>query len=141
MTLTVSQYDAACDAIWIVTGDPHDEMDEIELWNGCVFVQGRTLSYDSTTYKPTSLELVSCARRYLELPPEVYDAETDTLTVGDGVDRAEKVVANGDLVAYWAYDADDPEPDFFIPVAAQLRNASVHLAPAIAAIAKLPPRQ
>lgn len=123
MILHVSRYDPEFDTIMIYTDDPHDETDELE------FLNGHVVDYDSATYKPTGFELLLCARGYLKLPADVYDAETDTLTFGDGVDRAEKVVANGDLVAYWAYAADAPEPDFYIPVAVQLRNASVHLAP------------
>jgi len=122
MTLRVSKYDAGADAITIYTGDPHDETDEIDFWNGHI------LDYDSVTYKPTTFEVIMCASGYLQFPETVYNAETDTLTFGDGIDRAEFVVANDDLVAYWAYDRDDPEPDFYIPVAVQLRRASVHLA-------------
>ena len=130
MTLQVSKYDAESNAIAFDTGDPHDETDEID------YCHGHVLDYDSATYKPTSFDLYS-ARWYLGLSPERgYDADADTLTFGDGLGRSEFAVANGDLVAHWAYPLpeDDPEPEFYIPVAVQLRNASKHLAPAIAGL-------
>ena len=131
MTLQVSKYDAESNAIAFNTGDPHDETDEIDYWNGHI------LDYDSTTYKPTSFELVLCASGYLALSGDHgYDADTDTLTFGDGIGRSQFSVANGDLVAHWAYSLpeDDPEPEFYVPVAVQLRNASKHLAPVIAGL-------
>ncbi len=130
MTLRVSRYDAECNAIAFDTGDPHDETDEID------YCPGHILDYDSASYKPTSFELLT-ARWYLGLTADHgYDADTDTHTFGDGIARSEFAVANGDLVAHWAYPLpeDDPEPEFYIPVAVQLRNSSVHLAPAIAAL-------
>lgn len=130
MTLQVSKYDPESNAIAFNTGDPHDETDEID------YCFGHILDYDSATYKPTSFELVLCARGYLELSQEYgYNADTDTLTFGTGLARSEFTVANGDLVAHWAYalPEDDPEPEFYIPVAVQLRNASKHLAPVLAA--------
>ena len=131
MALQVSRYDAKSDAIAFNTGDPHDETDEID------YCFGHILDYDSATYRPTSFELVLCAKGYLGLTTDHgYDADTDTHTFGDGIARSEFAVANGDLVAHWAYPLlkDDPEPEFYIPVAVQLRNSSVHLAPAIAAL-------
>ena len=131
MNLRVSAYDARSDAIAFSTGDPHDEGDEIDKHNHHI------VDYDSKTYKPSSFELVLCASWYLALRPDRgYDAATDTLTFGDGIDRAEFVVPNGDLVAHWAYAEDDDDPEFYTPVAVQLLNASKHLAPAIASLRK-----
>lgn len=129
MTLAVSRYDPKFDTVIIYTGDPHDESDEIDNFNHHI------LDYDSATYKPASFELLLCARGYLELShSRGYDAETDTLTFGNGLDRAEFAVANGDLVAHWGFAELDSEPEFYTPVAVQLRNASKHLAPVIAAL-------
>ena len=129
MTLKISRYFPESDAISFYTGDPHDETDEIDLCNL------HTLDYDSASYKPTSFELVLCASAYLPLSPDRgYDPATDTQTFGDGLHRAEFAVANGDLVAHWAYAQDDPEPDFYTPVAVQLCNASKHLALASSAV-------
>ena len=75
--------------------------------------------------------MLGCASGYLGLTPERgYDADTDTLTIGNPVDRATFQVANGDLVVHWGYAKDDPEPEFYTPVTVQLRNASTNLAPA-----------
>ncbi len=132
MTLHVSSYDPECDAIAFSTGDPHDEGDEIHLHNHYV------VDYDSATYKPSSFEVILSASWYLALTPEHgYDAETDTVTFGDRLDLAELVVANGDLVVHWGYAPDDDSPEFYTPMAVQLRNASKHLAPAIAKLKRL----
>ena len=131
MELQVSEYGADDDTIILTTGDPHDETDEIN------YRFGHVLDYDSATYKPTALELLMCVSAYIPLSPERgYNLEKDTLIFGEGAAKAELVVPNGDLVAYWAYDEEDPEPEFYIPVAVELRNASKHLAPAIASLAK-----
>ncbi len=131
MTLQVSEYDPECDTIYLTTGDPHDETDEIN------YRFGHVLDYDSATYKPTAFELLLCVRAYIPLSPEHgYDPETDTLIFGDRAAKAELVVANGDLVAHWAYDDEDPEPEFYIPIAVELRNASKHLAAVIDALTK-----
>ena len=130
MTLRVSEYDPEFDTIFISTGDSHDETDEIDGFNHHV------VDYDSTTYRPASLELLGCAGGYLGLTPaHGYDAETDTLTIGKSVEGAAFKVANGDLVVHWGYAEDDSEPEFYTPVAVQVKNASKNLAPATASFA------
>ena len=129
MTLQVSDYGRDDDTIILTTGDPHDETDEINCRPGHI------LDYDSATYKPTAFELLLCASAYIPLSTERgYSPEVDTLVFGEGVAKAKLVVENGDLVAHWAYDEDDPEPEFYVPVAVEIRNASKHLAPVIASI-------
>ncbi len=59
-----------------------------------------------------------------------YDADTDTLTLGDKPDADYRVVDNGDFVSYRQWFDDGSEWDV---VALDLRRASAHLAPAIAA--------
>ena len=77
------------------------------------------------------------ATRFLPLDPERgYDADTDTLTLGDKPDADYRVVDNGDFVSYWQWFDDGSEWDV---VALDLRRASVHLAPAIAALAQPAP--
>ena len=123
MTLRVLEYDSEFDRIVFVTDDPHDETDEIVDRNGHV------LDYDSATYKPTSFELLLCASVYIPLSPEHgYDPATDTLTFGGRAAKSAFATENGDLVAHWGYDELDPEPDFYVPFAVVLRNASKHLA-------------
>ena len=71
--------------------------------------------------------------RFLPLRAERgYDADTDTLTLGDKPERGAdyRVVDNGDFVSYRQWFDDGSEWDV---VAVDLRRASVHLAPALAA--------
>ena len=70
--------------------------------------------------------------RFLPLDPERgYDADTDTLTLGDKPTADYRVVDNGDFVSYRQWFDDGSEWDV---VAVDLRRASVHLAPVIAAL-------
>ena len=59
-----------------------------------------------------------------------YDADADTLTLGDKPDADYRVVDNGDFVSYRQWFDDGSEWDV---VAVDLRRASVHLAPVLAA--------
>ena len=90
-------------------------------------------THPDNDYKPTALEVLYISS-YLPLETNGgYCPDTDTLVIGEGKDTAILVEENDDLVAYWALDPDDPDdPDNFELVAAGLRNASKHLAPAIA---------
>ena len=60
-----------------------------------------------------------------------YDADTDTLTMGDKPTSDFRVVDNGDFVSYRQWFDDGSEWDV---VAVDLRQASVHLAPVLAAL-------
>lgn len=60
-----------------------------------------------------------------------YDADTDTLTLGDKPDADYRAVDNGDFVGYWQECAGGRYWDI---VAVDLRQASVHLAPVLAAL-------
>ena len=69
---------------------------------------------------------------FLPLGPERgYDADTDTLTLGDKPEADCRAVENGDFVGYWQ-ECDGGR--YWDVVAVDLRRASVHLAPAIAAL-------
>ena len=73
------------------------------------------------------------ASRFLPLSAERgYDADTDTLTLGDKPDAGSdyRVVDNGDFVSYRQWFDDGSGWDI---VAVDLRQASKHLAPALAA--------
>ena len=59
-----------------------------------------------------------------------YDADTDTLTLGDKPDADCRVVENGDFVGYWQ-ECDGGR--YWDIVAVDLRRASAHLAPVLAA--------
>ena len=64
-----------------------------------------------------------------------YDADTDTLTLGDkpDADADYRVVNNGDFVSYRQWFDDGSQWDV---VALDLRQASKYLAPAIAALSQ-----
>ena len=64
-----------------------------------------------------------------------YDADTDTLTLGDkpDADADYRVVDNGDFVSYRQWFDDGSEWDI---VAVDLRQASKYLAPALAALSR-----
>ncbi len=64
-----------------------------------------------------------------------YDADTDTLTLGDKPDEDAdyRVVDNGDFVSYRQWFDDGSGWDI---VAVDLRQASKHLAPALASLAQ-----
>ena len=81
--------------------------------------------------EPVSLEVLWISD-YLPLETnEGYCAETDTLTIGGELETATLVSENGDLVLYWRPDRE--YPDELTAIAIDIRNASKHLAPAIAA--------
>ena len=59
-----------------------------------------------------------------------YDADADTLTLGDKPDANCRVVESGDFVGYWQ-ECDGGR--YWDVVAVDLRRASAHLAPVLAA--------
>ena len=63
---------------------------------------------------------------WLPLGKRGYSKDTDTLTFGRDAETATIIAENGDLVAYWRPDEDDP--GYLSPIAVDLRNASKHLA-------------
>ena len=60
-----------------------------------------------------------------------YNADADTLTLGDKPDANCRVVETGDFVGYWQ-ECDGGR--YWDVVAVDLRRASVHLAPVLAAL-------
>ena len=62
-----------------------------------------------------------------------YDAESDTLTIGETTDDPALITENGDLVGYWELDPVEPD-GFQDPIGVALRHASVHLAEVVAAL-------
>ena len=64
-------------------------------------------------------------------PERGYDADTDTLTLGDKPDADYRVVENGDFAGYWQ-ECDSGR--YWDIVAVDLRRASVHLAPVLTAL-------
>ena len=80
---------------------------------------------------PVSLEVLWISDLLPLETNEDYCAETDTLTIGEELETATLVVENGDLVLYWRPDRN--YPDELTAIAVDIRNASEHLASAIAA--------
>lgn len=75
--------------------------------------------------------------RFLPLNAERgYDADTDTLTLGDKPTADYRVVDNGDFVSYRQWFDDGSEWDV---VALDLRRASIHLAPVLSALSQPTP--
>ena len=75
--------------------------------------------------------IVMGASAYLDLD-RGYDADTDTLVIGRMTCNPSLITENGDIVAYWQVDEDDPD-GFRDAIGVAIRRASVHLAEAIAA--------
>jgi uncharacterized protein YuzE len=70
---------------------------------------------------------VLCASVYLPLGKKGYDAETDTLLMGDSTSDPALITENGDFIGYWKM-YKDVEVEEFDPVGVALKQASVHLA-------------
>ncbi len=119
-------YDPECDAIGLDYKQPHRATYELATV-GMVMVDVP----DEDSYEAVGLEVFAISA-WLPLGKRGYCEETDTLTIGRGVETSTVVAENGDLVAYWAPDEYDPAD--LVPIAVDLRNASKHLAPVIEAI-------
>ena len=74
------------------------------------------------------------ASAFIPLGNRGYDAQTDTLTMGRTTGDPDLITENGDLVAYWQVDEEDPE-GFRDPIGVAVRQASVHLAKVSAELA------
>ena len=92
---------------------------------------GVIISYaDEDGEDVTQVDILQVSR-FLPLCPERgYDAETDTLTLGEKPEADYRIVDSGDFVSYRQWFDDGSEWDL---VALSLRQASRHLAPAIGA--------
>ena len=118
-------YDPEIDAIYLDSGKNRDEAMSLE---GFPFF---VIDITEGGHEPVGLEVLGISPEFPLERNKSYCAETDTLTFGTTPEGASKVVQNDDLVAYWRFDG--PDPDDYTAVAVDLRNASKHLAPAIAA--------
>ena len=86
------------------------------------------------SHVPVGLEVIGVSA-WLPLGKRGYCKETDTLTFGSDTETATVIAENGDLIAYWSPDQYDP--DYLLPIAVDLRNASKHLAPVLEAQSQL----
>ena len=75
---------------------------------------------------------VLCASLYLPLGKKGYDAETDTLLMGDSTSDPALITENDDFIGYWKVFEGDLN-GFRDPVGVAVKNASAHLAEVMAA--------
>ena len=119
-------YDPECDAIGLNYSQPSGGTYELAT-AGMVMIDVP----DDDSYEAVGLEVIGVSA-WLPLGKRGYCAETDTLTFGHSTETATVVAENGDLAAYWRPDQYDPGET--VVIAVDLRNASKHLAPVIAAM-------
>ena len=64
-----------------------------------------------------------------------YDPDTDILHLGRKADSPDLITETGDFVGYWQVYEGEPD-GFRDPIGVAIRNASKHLAPVVASLAK-----
>ena len=125
----IAHYDPEIDAISLHYGQPTRGGYEVaENWSIILHV------LEDKSRGAAELEVIGVSA-WLPLGKRSYCRETDTLTFGGNVEAATVIAENGDLVAYWGPDQYDP--DYLVPIAVDLRNASKHLAPVLEAQSQL----
>ena len=67
------------------------------------------------------------ASAFLPLGKRGYDAETDTLQLGNAMNEHDKGTENGDITVRWRRDKE-LNSDYLCPMGVEIRNASVHIA-------------
>ena len=77
-------------------------------------------------YGIVGLEVLG-ASAFIPLGKLGYDAETDTLTMGNTTTDPELITENGDLIGYWRVDEHEPD-GYRDPIGVAIRRASIHLA-------------
>ena len=118
-------YDPDSDTLWLRDGCPSD---------GSSLLEEAPFATMEMRYEDSQQAVgveISGFSAYLPLRRPDYSEPTDTLTFGTGCETATLIAENGDLVAYWR--PDESAPDDLEPFAVDLRNASKHLAPLLAA--------
>lgn len=126
MSIDYVHYDSEVDGLRIAT-DSGGAASASLLYNGDIVV-------DLATEDGHDIVGIGalCASLYLPLGKKGYDAETDTLLMGNSTSDAALVTENGDFIGYWQADENDPD-GFYDPIAVAVKHASVHLADVIAA--------
>ncbi|MDE2787207.1 MAG: hypothetical protein OXL37_11140 [Chloroflexota bacterium] len=125
----IAHYDPEIDAISLHYSQPTCGGYEVaENWSIILHVP------EKESRCAAGLEVIGVSA-WLPLGKRGYCKETDTLTFGGNVETATVIAENGDLIAYWSPDQYDP--DYLLPIAVDLRNASKHLAPVLEAQSQL----
>ena len=119
----------------------YDMVDDVlRVWNGQKAADGSSLlrEFGTAVYLGTvdghdvvGFEVIG-ASAYLPFGLG-YDAESDTLTVGETTDDPDLVTENGDFIGYWEVDVLEPDR-FRDPIGVAIRRVSEHLAPVLAAL-------
>ena len=126
MSIDYVHYDSEVDALRVTT-DVGGATSASLLYNSDIVVD--LASEDG--YEIVGLGIL-CASLYLPLGKKGYDAETDTLLMGDSTSDAALITENDDFIGYWeVFEGDSDE--FRDPVGVAVKNASVHLAEVMAA--------
>ena len=126
MSINYVHYDSEVDALRIATD--RDGATSSSLWyNSDIVVDLATEDGQDIVGLG-----VLCASMYFPLGKKGYDAETDTLLMGDSTPAPALITENDDFIGYWQVDEDDPDR-FQYPIGVAVRHASVHLTEAIAA--------
>ena len=120
MTLS-GHYDEKTDALAIWTGQKEADGSSAECDPPLAVFMGTKDGHDIVGF-----EVTGGAGPYLRME-EGYDAQTDTLTIGDTASDPAMITENEDLVAYWKVDDLNPE-GFMDPIGVAIRNARKNLA-------------
>ena len=102
------------------------EVDGLRVWNGQEALDGASLLREFGTavyqgsedgYEVVGFEVLG-ATVYLPFG-RGYDADSNTLTIGDTTDDPDLVTENGDFIGYWEVDQEEPD-GFWNPVGVAL---------------------
>ena len=126
MSIDYVHYDSEVDALRVTT-DVGGATSAALLYNSDIVVDLAT----EDGYDIVGLGVL-CASLYLPLGKKGYDAETDTLLMGDSTSDPALITENDDFIGYWKVFEGDPD-GFRDPVGVAVKNASVHLAEVMAA--------
>ena len=115
------------------------EEDIIRVWSGKKVACASSLQSDFGTavymgdpdgHDVMGFEILG-ATAYLPLGPG-YDANSDTLVIGETTDDPDLVTENGDFIGYWEMVVLERD-EFRAPIGVALRRASVHLSTVLSA--------
>ena len=121
-------YDREVDVLGILTDTPE------AMCASLLYDPGIAISLATEDgHDMVGLEILG-ASAFIPLGSRGYDAQTDTLTMGRTTGDPDLITKNGDLVAYWQVDQEDPD-GFRDPIGVAIRQASVHLAKVSAELA------
>ena len=116
-------YDKEADVLRMITGHP--------IADTASFLRGPDVAVDLSTkngHDVVGLTVIG-ASAYIPLA-KGYDAEEDTLTIGETTSDPALVTDSGDFIGYWNVCIDE-FGDFMDPVGVLIRDASKHLSPVI----------